>query len=161
MGCRSCGLATCRFGFRHLAFNTKYERRMKLSRQIRFKRSQAFTLIKLLVVIAIIAILAAMLLPALSKAKQRAQGIQCVNNGKQFVTAWIMFADDNQDLLVANVGNPTPPSAYGWATNQTWCAGDMSYQPEQTLQDPIKNALLYPYIKSLGLYKCPGNHRRP
>jgi prepilin-type N-terminal cleavage/methylation domain-containing protein/prepilin-type processing-associated H-X9-DG protein len=117
----------------------------------------AFTLIELLVVIAIIAILAAMLLPALAKAKQRAQGIQCVNNGKQFVTSWIMFADDNQDGLVANAGNPTPPSAYGWATNQTWCAGDLSYLPEQTMADPIKNALLYPYIKSLGLYKCPGN----
>jgi prepilin-type N-terminal cleavage/methylation domain-containing protein/prepilin-type processing-associated H-X9-DG protein len=139
----------------HNFFEQHTNRKMKVNRKNASKRI-GFTLIELLVVIAIIAILAAMLLPALSKAKQRAQGIQCVNNGKQFVTAWIMFADDNQDGLVSNSGNPVPGSSFQ-ATNTTWCAGDMQSSVDATNLDLVKNALLYPYTKSVGLYKCPGN----
>jgi len=72
------------------------------SRSSRKSRLTGFTLIELLVVIAIIAILAAMLLPALSKAKQKAVGISCINNLKQLTVGFLMYASDNQDVIVPN-----------------------------------------------------------
>ena len=92
-----------------------------------------FTLIELLVVIAIIAILAAMLLPALAKAKQKAQGTQCMNNLRQLVYGWKMYPDDNKGFLVQNgletdePASLTDPAAQPGGSLAQWCPGRRGY----------------------------------
>jgi prepilin-type N-terminal cleavage/methylation domain-containing protein len=122
---------------------------------LRSRGSKGFTLIELLVVIAILGILASMLLPTLANGKRKAQGIQCMNNSKQFVYAWTLYADDNKGALVLNYGSPGGPGSTSPKTS--WAAGDMSISSERTNASLIKASLLFPYTKVLGIYKCPGN----
>jgi prepilin-type N-terminal cleavage/methylation domain-containing protein/prepilin-type processing-associated H-X9-DG protein len=112
----------------------------------------AFTLIELLVVIAIIAILAAMLLPALSKAKSKGQGISCLSNLKQLQLCWMMYAADFNDQIVYNNSNGAgePP---GWVSG--WLPTPVDATNVNYLKPPYGK--LWDYNRSLGIYKCPAD----
>ena len=127
-------------------FRPAAQRQVKASTS---KAGQAFTLIELLVVIAIIAILAAMLLPALSAAKRKAQGTYCLNNTKQLNLAFIMYYGDSNDQLVLNNGWVDTDNGLDW------------YNKDANTNVNVlvsTGSMFVPYIRSFGTYHCPGDN---
>ncbi len=137
-----------------------------------FRRRSAFTLIELLVVIVIIAILAALLLPALSRAKVQVRSISCLNNQKQLMTCYVSYVQDNDDHLVPNnyvitnttvvtvstSGVVTITNIYGVAeSNSAWAPGLVT---DDYTTANIERGVLFPYNTSTAIYRCPNDPSR-
>ena len=142
-------------------------RRSATPRSLRQRRSGGFTLIELLVVIAIIAILAAMLLPALARSKQQAQGAKCESNSRQLLIAWTMYAGDNREVLPNNIpGYNSSDNTGGWVngilsesvgnpdnTNFVFMMGG----PNTATGEPATSTTIGAYAKNAGIYHCPAD----
>jgi prepilin-type N-terminal cleavage/methylation domain-containing protein len=124
---------------------------------------KGFTLIELLVVIAIIAILAAILLPALAKAKEQATGANCLNNQRQLALSFLMYAEDNDNTIVGTTNMPVPQLSL---TTKMDGGGFWPYSVSitlptmlQTMQAKMRLSPLAPYFKNVGVLHCPGDLR--
>jgi len=125
------------------------------------RKRGGFTLIELLLVIAVIAILASLLLPVLAKAKMRAQGIACLNNTRQLLVAWQLYADDHEDRLPYNLGGSGPNGVSPIQTNLNWVNGVLTWglDSDNTNTAKLTEASLGPYVgRVVNVYRCPSDH---
>ena len=127
--------------------------RKKTRQRPRRRPNSGFTLIELLVVIAIMAILAALLLPALSGAKSKAQTISCISNLKQLAVAAQAYTADNRGLLVAN----HPKSMPGPMATNSWVLGNMQSDYEATNTLFLRLSKFFPYANQPGVFHCPAD----
>src|SRR5438445_6344465 len=125
-----------------------------------FHRYRAFTLIELLVVIAVIAILAALVLPAVAKARIRGYAVSCLSNSRQLTLAWLMYAGDDADRLPYNLGGKADRSTFAPNTNINWVNGIMSWEvvngSDNTNATLMTSGSLGSYLdRNPKVYKCP------
>jgi prepilin-type N-terminal cleavage/methylation domain-containing protein/prepilin-type processing-associated H-X9-DG protein len=120
---------------------------------------RAFTLIELLVVITIIGILAALLLPALSKAKQRAQGAVCLGIGKQMMTAMLLYVDENNDFFPPNPDDGNTVPGHNWCAGNAGIGGPQEFNPD-VLQDPTRSLLIGFLSGNANMFRCPADKRQ-
>ena len=121
-------------------------------------KRRGFTLIELLVVIAIIAVLMAILMPALNRVKEQGKRAVCLSNLRQLTMAWIMYADDNDDVLVNGaIGYSNATTNWGQHAGETaWVdALRTGWENIEQQEEAIRAGALWPYIKDVRMYKCP------
>jgi prepilin-type N-terminal cleavage/methylation domain-containing protein/prepilin-type processing-associated H-X9-DG protein len=122
------------------------------------RAEEGFTIIELLVVIAIISVLAALLLPALSRGKQKAQGASCLNNGHQMMTALAMYTEENRDFFPPNPDDGNTLPGHNWCSGHAGVGGSAEFNPD-LLRDPSRSLLAYYLHGNVSVFRCPADKR--
>jgi prepilin-type N-terminal cleavage/methylation domain-containing protein/prepilin-type processing-associated H-X9-DG protein len=122
------------------------------------KFRKAFTLLELLVTIAVIGILASLLFPVFSKGKGRAQGVYCLNNGKQMMVAMLLYTDENQDFFPPNPDDGNTNAGYNWCSGQAGIGEPQEFNPDVLKESKL--SLLSTYLAgNVAMFHCPGDRR--
>jgi prepilin-type N-terminal cleavage/methylation domain-containing protein/prepilin-type processing-associated H-X9-DG protein len=128
-----------------------------VSKQNQTACGTGFTVVELLVVIAVIGVLAALLLPVIARTKQKAQGVYCLNNGKQIMIALSLYAAENHDLFPPNPDDGNTIPGHNWCSGQAGRGQRDEFNPD-LIRDPTQ-CLVAPFLKEVSLFRCPGDNR--